>query len=339
MSREFRLPPVLALLLFLLSPAWLHAQNAQVVPPATIIGEVRVARVGMPTKRLLITIFTRGATFNSTYTDDEGKFSFSQLEGNRYTIGVDDPDYEPAQASVAVNPDIQSLYHVFLRLTPREREPTAGPPAGANRNVVSSKDYTRLFPKKAVQEFDEGVKADGKQEHERAIEHYEKALKLAPEYYPARNNLGSDLLARGEFQRAKDEFERVIKLNQTDAAAYFNLANVYLLTRDYAAALRYASEGLAKQPDLAFGNFVAGSVQCRSGNAGTGEQLLLRALQLDPTLTKAHLELVNVYLQQHRQADAIARLELFLKVSPNDALGPKVRDLLKRLRAQAPRPQ
>ena len=50
-------------------------------------------------------------------------------------------------------------------------------------------------------------------------------------------------------------------------------------------------------------------------------------------LSQAPLELVNLYLPQHRVAEAILQLKLFLKLFPADPLAPKARDVLARLEA------
>ena len=49
-------------------------------------------------------------------------------------------------------------------------------------------------------------------------------------------------------------------------------------------------------------------------------------------MLKAHLALVNLFLQRGRPADAVTELRIFLKASPNDPFAPKAREVLHRLR-------
>jgi regulator of sirC expression with transglutaminase-like and TPR domain len=58
-------------------------------------------------------------------------------------------------------------------------------------------------------------------------------------------------------------------------------------------------------------------------------------LDLDPKLGKAHLALVNLYLRQKRNTEAVAELQAFLKLLPDDPLAPKVREVLKRLQSNS----
>ena len=51
-------------------------------------------------------------------------------------------------------------------------------------------------------------------------------------------------------------------------------------------------------------------------------------------MSQGHLQLVNLYLQQKRTADAISQLEGYLKAFPNTPFSPKARELLKRLQGE-----
>jgi Tfp pilus assembly protein PilF len=73
----------------------------------------------------------------------------------------------------------------------------------------------------------------------------------------------------------------------------------------------------------------------RTGKPEQAEKELRNALQLDPKMTKAHLALVNLYLQQRRSPDAVFELKEFLKAAPNDAFAPKAREVLKKLESQS----
>ena len=103
-------------------------------------------------------------------------------------------------------------------------------PNGSNPDMIDVREYADKFPKRAVKEFDKGLGADAEGKHDDAIRHYLKAVEIAPDFYLAHNNLGSDYQNKSDFANARKEFERVVQLNQSDAAAYFNLSNVCMLT-------------------------------------------------------------------------------------------------------------
>jgi len=199
--------------------------------------------------------------------------------------------------------------------------------------MTNSGEYTKQVPKAARKEYDKGVAADQEGKTEEAIKHYESAIAAAPDFYAAQNNLGTDYMAMTNFQGAQKQFEKVVKLNPSDASAYFNLGNVYLLTKRYVDAKEWVERGLSRQPDSAFGHFVQGAVLTHIGELQQAEIALRRPLELDPIMAKAHLALVNLYLQQQRNEEAVAELKIFVKSFPEDPATAHAKELLLKLGA------
>ncbi|HYH00384.1 MAG TPA: tetratricopeptide repeat protein [Terriglobales bacterium] len=331
-------PLVLArvLLLVVLCPAVaVHSQGPQY---GSIVGQVRVSPGSLPSRAVLIELHTRGATIASGYTDNEGRFSFNGLMGNPYHVIINDPDYAPVDELVALDPSSAAVRMLNITLSPRVKE--AKPAArdesipGSNPNVTNPSALKRVVPESALREFKKGVQAEKRKKLEEAMRHYSKAVELAPEFYEARNNLGSMALARSDFAVAREQFQAAMRINPSEASSYFNMANLMLLSKQPLEAQRLASEGLRLQPGSAFGHFVLGSALGNSGNYAEAERELRRALELDTSMTKAHLALVNVYLQQQRKDLAAAELKMFLKSAPQDPLAPKAQEVLKRLEAE-----
>jgi TolA-binding protein len=332
--RVFTLPVVVACAVCL--PASLQAQQAQQL--GKIIGSVRVVKVGAPSTPILVTLKMREAPIGSVYTDDQGSFGFFSLVSNEYKVTIDDDAYNPESVITVVNPSNSPMNFVQFTLTPRpnaKKDPLPGRVEGSNPFLVDPSDYNRQFPRKTLKEFDKGVEADHQGKTDEAIQHYERALSYSPNYYPAHNNLGSAYLGQQKFEEAQTEFEAALKANQNDVEAYFNLANVLLLTQRYPDAEHQIDEGLKRQPDSAFGHFLQGSLYSRTGRLELAEKSLLGALQFDPKMSQAYLQLVNLYLQQKRTPDAIAELEAYLKAFPDSPLSPKARETLKRLQGNA----
>ena len=308
--------------------------SAQQNPYSNIVGQVSVARLGFPPKAILVNLVSRGATINSVYTDNQGRFGFYALEGGMYYVVIQDSDYEPANRQVDVDPTVTQQNYVQIVLTPepdKEKDSGRATITGSNPNIIDLSQYTKRFPKKVVKEYRKGVEAEEKSDLKGAAEHLQKTMQMSPDFYPARNELGRVYMAQGNLAGAEEQFQQVIKLNQTDPEAYLNLANVYLLTRHYQQGLESAQGGLQRNPQSALGKFLLGSIYERMGKLREAEQALQEALQLDPRMAKAHLELVNVYLAEKNQPQAIAQLKQFLKVAPSDPLAPRVKEVLKRL--------
>lgn len=297
----------------------------------SILGQVWIAPGNALPSPVLVTITAHGAIAYRSYTDDEGRFGVNGLSASAYHVTIDDEGYQPVDQEARIDSvTSSSMVIVNIYLVPRKTEKPSEFPTvqGGNPHLADLAEYMKEVPKAARKEFERGVKSDHEGDRDGAIRHYQKALRIEPEFYPARNNLGSDYLSQGNMSAAALEFEHVIKNNPTDAAAYFNIANVFLLTRKYQESLEEALRGLKREPNSAFGYFVVGSAYQRVGDATQAERALRRALELDPKLSKTHLALVNLYLSQHRAADVSAELNIFLRDFPNDPYTPKARELL-----------
>jgi Tfp pilus assembly protein PilF len=322
---------IFACLLFLLIPA--PALRAQQSGVGNIVGELHLSRSDFP-GRIFVELQLRSAPIASGYTDDQGKFGFYALGSNPYHVVIHDERFYPVDQLVVLDTSISSLSMVQITLTPREpakSEPLPNREPGGNPHLIDPSEYRRYFPKSALKEFDRGVEADRKGQRDEAIRHYQKVLSLAPSFYPAHNNLGSDYLSKSDFQSAQAQFEEAIKLNHSDAEAHLNLANVLLQTKKYDDALSNVEQGLRRQPTSAFGKFILGAIYSRMGKGPEAEKTMREALQLDANMSEVHLELVNLYLAQQKTAQARTELEAFLKQFPNDPHAPRAKEVLEKL--------
>ena len=309
--------------------------SAQQQTLGAIIGHMRVDRGAAPPEPVLVSLEVRGAPMDSVYTDSSGTFGFHNLGGNAYNVVVNDEHYEPVRRQATVDSSMLSPV-VFLDITlvPKAaKTPSAGPAlsTGSNPNMIDVREYAKRFPKAADKEFEKGLNADSVGKKDEAIRHYEKAVSLAPDFYYAHDNLGSDYLSKSDFADARKEFERVVQLNQSDAAAYFNLSNVCMLSGELPEAKKYLDEGMRRQPDSALGQFLRGSLDLRLGKLAEAEGALRHAIELSPLMPQARLQLVNLLMRQGRKDAAVAQLHDFVDAFPESPFSPQAKQLLQKL--------
>lgn len=333
------LPLLLVLCILALCP-WnqVSAQNT-----GSLVGQVMLPGGGHAS-RVLVSLEFRGSPIQTMYTSDEGRFSFYQLMHNMYHVVIREKDYYPVDKTIVVRPDLNPITYVsiVLRPIPKDSSDQEAPPepvAGGNPHMVTAESYRKKFPPQAVKEFEAGVKEAEKGKTEKALKRYQKAVELAPGFYPAHNNMGTIYLAQKNFEEAEQAFREVIRLNQADANAYFNLGNVFYLTRRYGEAERTIREGLLREALSPLGNYLLGALLMRAGDLAEAERLLLKALSLDGGMAVVYLELANLYLLQERKAEAIAQLHHFVELFPRDPMIPKAKEVLARLEKPAPTAQ
>ena len=322
---------VLASFLFLLFP--ISALRAQQGGIGSIVGELHMSRGDFP-GRIFIELQLRTATITSAYSDDEGKFGFYGLGSNPYHLVIRDERFVQVDQTVVLDTSISTTSISQINLTLREpARKDAGPKreSGSNPYLIDPAEYQRHFPKKTVQEYEKGLKASNQGDSPEAVRHFQKAIDLAPTFYPAHNELGRAYLAKSDFKVAQREFEEVIRLSPNDAVAHVNLGNVFLLTRHFEDAFTQVQEGLRHDPNSAVGQFVLGTVYQKMHKPEESERALREALRLDPKMATVHLELVNLYLSQSKKPEALNELKDFLKLAPEDPRSAHCREVLHRL--------
>ena len=336
------LPCVTCCLLLLALPRTGDAQETL----GSIIGHVRVTRGDAPPQRVLVELQFRGSTIQSVYTDTQGTYGFHNLNPNPYYVVIDDDHYQPVRREAEILP-VQLAPIVFVDITlvarpqANNEQKVPAKSAGANPNITDVREYTSRFPKPAVKEYEKGTKADEAGKKNDAIRHYQKAIEIAPDFYQAHNNLGSDYLSQSDFADARKEFEQAIAENQSDAAGYFNLSNACMLMNNLPEAQKNLDEGIRREPESAIGQFLLGSLDLKTGRLPEAENALRQSIRFNPVMVQPRLQLVNLLLQQGKNDDAIQQLHEFLKTFPDNSFSPQARKVLEKLegpsQAKSPR--
>jgi tetratricopeptide (TPR) repeat protein len=242
---------------------------------ASIVGQLRI-RGSQPNARIEVKLEARFAVAGISYTDMEGRFVFSDLPPNLYHVVVDDEAYEPVRAEAVISSiSAQNvLVQIDLRPKPKQGAAADANPSGGNPNLVDRDALGKSFPKEAVKAFEKGVSLGNEGKLDEAIKKFEEAIGVAPNFYQAKNNLGSALLAKGNFEGAREQFQAVTKMQQADAAAFFNLGNVYLLTNRSDDSYWALQEGLKREPASPTGRFLLGTLYSRTGRYPEAEKQL-----------------------------------------------------------------
>lgn len=148
------------------------------------------------------------------------------------------------------------------------------------------------------------------------------------------NAYGIALADVGRLQEAKQQFDRVLRIDATNANAYQNLGVTALRMHDVAAARRYLARALELNDRLPLALNTMGVVEAQSGNADAALRLWGRAVTLDPRQYDALFNIALVAARAGRPAEARAALERFVATAPPERYGrdiEKAKALLRQL--------
>lgn len=152
-----------------------------------------------------------------------------------------------------------------------------------------------------------------------ALDELNQALEADPKYVPAHNSLGLVYMGLRQDDKARQSFERALKLNANDSDANNNFG-LFLCDRKFEkesvayflAALR---NPLYKSPWEAYIN--AGVCIRRAGDEKAAEQYFQKALQLQPSDPRALINLAQLYYQQSDLEKSSAALSRYMQVVQN----------------------
>ncbi len=119
-------------------------------------------------------------------------------------------------------------------------------------------------------------------------------------------------------EEARNAFEKAHEVAPDNPASMEQLVQLDLAKNDFTGAMDKAQQVLSKTPNSAVGHFIEAQVQMATKTWDKAESALLKALELDPKLSRAYDALISVYLAQGRVDEALGKLEALLAKSPEN---------------------
>jgi tetratricopeptide (TPR) repeat protein len=140
-----------------------------------------------------------------------------------------------------------------------------------------------------------------------------------PRCWMAHNNLGNDLLDRGEVDQAIVHFQRALAIQTNDAMAHFSLGNALRQKGQWDAAIASFQKGLAIQPVNEEALDILGIALLQQGRVDEAISHFQKALAIVPENAQAHGNLGNALVQRGQNDEAILHLRKALELRPGFA--------------------
>ncbi len=129
---------------------------------------------------------------------------------------------------------------------------------------------------------------------DKAIEQYEIALKLRPNLAEAHNNLGFAYNNKGWTDKAVEQFEIALKLKPNVAGTHYNLGNAYTLKGWTDKAIEQYEIALKLKPNLVGAHYNLGNAYKKKGLKVEAEREFREALRIRPDFAQAHQALESL---------------------------------------------
>jgi len=140
----------------------------------------------------------------------------------------------------------------------------------------------------ATTHYNRGLAYQRRSEFDRAIEDFDRVIGLRPETSKAFYNRGMAYQSKGEFHRAIQDFDRAVHLTPDYAPAFRNRGNAYRSTLAFDRAIQDYDEAIRLSPEYAVAFSSRGVAHLNKGTYDRAIQDFGHAIRLKPDDGAAH---------------------------------------------------
>ena len=191
----------------------------------------------------------------------------------------------------------------------------------------------KIDPNFVLARYDLAVTYRGMGEVDKAIAEYEKVLKINPRFPEALSNLGGQYFRKGDVKQAVAHFQRAIEVYPNFIQALSNLGAALNKLGQSKQALPHLQKALSLDPEFGVAYFNLGNAHFGAGNLDESEKAFHTAIEKGIDFLSLHWKLHEIHLKKGRRSLAIAELETILKMDPEH---PDAQKKLKELQSSQP---
>jgi Flp pilus assembly protein TadD len=254
-----------------------------------------------------------------TYTMSMGRFEFRGLAKGHYTIVAQAEGFQTTRHAVNLIYFCQNRANT-ITLQPETivaAEKPAAPMVSARELEIPGK--ARKAFQKGVRELDEGGNA------EKGLKHFQKAIKIHPDYDDAYVHLAVANLQLKDPVAAQEALETAVSVYPENARAQVLLGMMYGGQGDLDAAVATLQRGVDADENYWLGHYELGKALVNQERHQEALPHAQRAHELNPQNAGVHLLLHDVTLQLKDLETALAEVKEYIELYPDADIVPRLR--------------
>jgi tetratricopeptide (TPR) repeat protein len=240
-------------------------------------------------------------------TNKKGEWSFLGLGTGNWHMTAFLAGYDPVTQTLYVS-QLQVNPKVTVKMKKAER-------AGGGGIVQDEASFA--FLEKGNQLFREG-------KYDEAIAQYQQFIEKNPQAYQVQISIGDCYREKGDFDKAKEIYEKIIELSQADtvlgkemaAKAQAGIGNIYVKQNKLTEAQEYFKKSIDSSPKDEILAYNVGEIYFSNQQHDEALKYFGLASEIKPDWPDPYLKLGYVYLNKADYPSAIAKFEKFLTLEP-----------------------
>jgi cytochrome c-type biogenesis protein CcmH/NrfG len=268
---------------------------------------------------------------SAVLTNDSGEFSFGQFAPGQYEIVAERDGYQPVRLHVEVSRYDQPNLIVRMR-----KQLVAPNPSG---DVTTA--HQLAIPQKARAAFEKGIaKADSRGDFKDAVQDFQRAINIYPEYYEAYAEMGTAYLRLKDFAAAEKALRQSIEMSAQKYVPPLMLLSMLLNDQNRSGqAEPLARQVIAVDPTAWRGPYELSRALLALRRLPEAEASAYAARDLKPENPDIYLLLSEIHRHTQNPSALLQDIDAYLKLAPQGPAAPQVRklreQLLKFMKAQS----
>ncbi len=187
-----------------------------------------------------------------------------------------------------------------------------------NESISAYKNSIDLIPL-AIAYYNRGGAYGNLNQHERAIEDYNKAIDSNPNLAEAYTNRGNAYVRLNQYEWAIEDYNKAIELNPNFAEAYTNRGSAYVGLNQHERAIEDYSKAIELNPNLAWAYYNRGTAYAGLNQHERAIEDYNKAIELNPNFAWAYNNRGNAYAKSNQHERAIEDYNKAIELNPNFA--------------------
>src|ERR1700688_4365871 len=263
-----------------------------------------------------------------------GKCQFVQTTSGVFIVRISERNYREVSSRGELIASPRA--YVTLDLIPLKKEPAPDASVLPTDPADSVTVADLAIPEPARLEFSKGEDAMRAKDADESLKHFQKAIKLYDAYSQAYRMLGDVYVGKQQWPEAETALKKSIELQPDLAPAYFDLGALRNQTKNYPGAEEALKKGLELTPDATVGKYELAKTYWALGRWRDAAPFAADTVKALPELAAAHVLLANIRLKQRDAAGALHEYQEYLRIEPQGAMAPQVREMVEKLQKALP---
>jgi tetratricopeptide (TPR) repeat protein len=299
----------------------------------SVIGTVR-DDTGHPVPSIRVSLEDENSQpIRTVFTDASGRFKFPGLRAGNYRLRAETAGLPYEENSQPV--ELYSIQRAGSSSTTEEtnvfditlKRKKSGSGSASTPSVVFAQDV----PPSAREEFNRGASSIRK-DAESGMLALKKAIEIFPDYYDALELLGTEYLAKGQFDTAIPQLVHAVEVNNKAYRCMYALGVAFLNLKQFEESITWLQKAAEGDPGNADVFLKLGIAYGNRGSLGESETALKKAHELG--VADALLYLAGIYNKQEKYGEAWRLLELYLKEAKGLKDKTKINEMIANLKAK-----